>query len=167
MKKILLALMISAFALFSAQESDAQNVMNKGSNVVNLGIGGYFGNGNWLTLNGVYDHGIVGNLFDSRSAFSLGAAADFSVFRHGSSVYIGPRAAVHYHFVPRLDTYLALTLGYGHAFYNDGYAPRDVSGGFGWDLSLGARYMFTPTLGGFVEFGHGRSNVRLGAAFKF
>lgn len=141
--------------------------MDKGSNIVNLGIGGYFGNGNWLTLTGAYDYGVVGNLFDSKSSLSLGATADFSVWKHGSSVYVGPRAGLHYHFVPKLDTYLALTLGYSHSFYNDGKYSNDASGGFGWDLSVGARYMFTPTLGGFLEFGHGRSNVRVGAAFKF
>lgn len=170
MKKILLALIVGACTLFSYQASNAQNVMNKGTNIVNLGIGAYFAGGQSLTLTGAYDHGVIDDLFDSKSSLSVGATGAFAVWKHGSSIFAGPRAAVHYHFIPKLDTYVALTLGYSYHFYTHSGPNATLLenfGGFGWGLSLGARYMFTPTLGGFVELGHGLSNMRVGAAFSF
>lgn len=166
MKKFFMALAISAIALFSFQESKAQNVIEKGTSIINLGLGGYFQNGNALTVTGAYDYGLNGNLFDSKSALTLGAGASVSAYKGGMGFLVGPRLGLHYHFVPKLDTYLALMLGYAFYTYDDN-AIKPNHGGFGWNLALGARYMFTPTLGGFIELGGGYSNVAIGAAFKF
>lgn len=172
MKKIFLALMVSAFALFSYQQADAQNVIEKGTNIVNLGLGGYFEDGNRITANLSYDYGLTGNLWDSKSAFTLGGSFAYANGKNWNAFLIGPRAGLHYHFIPKLDTYLALTLGYYWATtdgitVNGQKVASSSSGKFGWNLAAGLRYMFTPTLGGFLEFGSGFSNVSGGIAIKF
>lgn len=171
MKKIILAFVAAAFGLASYSAS-AQNVMDKGANVVNVGVGlNSSHSSNLFTVVGSWDHGVVSNLWDSRSALSLGAQGSFSTSQYINAFAIGPTVGLHYHFVPQLDTYLRLMLGYESWMYKD----KDVNeilnknqrGGFGWNLALGTRYMFNQNIGAFVEVGYGVSVANVGLSFIF
>ena len=175
MKKILLAL-AAAFIGLASYSASAQNVVERGTNVVNLGVGLNSANSdNLFTVVGSWDYGVVGNLWDSRSALTLGAQGAFSTSQYANAFSIGPTVGLHYHFIPQLDTYLRLMLGYSNWTYKDSsvndaakaVGVRNGGGGFGWNLALGARYMFTQNIGAFVEVGYGISVANVGVSFKF
>ena len=175
MKKILLALVASVIGLASYSAS-AQNVVERGTNVVNLGVGLNSSNSdNLFTVVGSWDYGVIGNLFDSRSALTLGAQGAFSTSQYLYSFSIGPTVGIHYHFIPKLDTYLRLMLGYSNWSHKNNTTTELIKsaglhsegGGFGWNLALGARYMFTQNVGAFVEVGYGISVANIGVAFRF
>ena len=163
MKKIILAL-AAAFIGIVSYTASAQNVIEKGTNIMNLGVG--LNNNRALTIVGNWDYGMVGNLWDANSAFTLGVQGSFTSGDNYGIFTIGPAAGLHYHFVPQLDTYLRLMLGYSIASVNDN-GPSNIGSGFGWDLTVGARYMFNPNIGAFIEAGYGVSIARVGVAFKF
>ena len=173
MKKVLLALATALFGLFSLS-ANAQNVLDRGSNVVNVGVGlNSVSSSNYFTVLGSWDYGILGNLWDDRSALSVGAQVSFSTGEYLSAFSIGPTVGLHYHFIPKLDTYLRLMLGYTGWTYKDSELNEIVNaanvnkGGFGWNLALGTRYFFTQNFGAFVEVGYGISVANIGVAFKF
>ena len=173
MKKVILALAAAVIGLTSLS-ANAQNVMDRGANVVNVGVGlNSASSNNYFTVLGSWDYGVVGNLWDNRSALSVGAQASFSTSEYVNGFSIGPTLGLHYHFVPQLDTYLRLMLGYKGWSYKDGRA-NDVAnavnvdrGGFGWNLALGTRYYFTQNFGLFLEVGYGISVANVGVSFKF
>lgn len=172
MKKILLALVaVLGIATYSAS---AQNVMDKGSNVVNVGVGlNSIDSSNLFSVMGAWDHGVVGELWDSKSALSVGAQAGFSAAENVGSFAIGPTVGLHYHFVPQLDLYGRLMLGFATIWVNDtninnalGLKTSSKSG-FGWNFALGARYFFNDNIGAFVEVGYGISVANVGVSFRF
>lgn len=175
MKKILLAL-ATVFVGLASYSASAQNVVERGTNVVNLGVGLNSANSyNLFTVVGSWDYGVVGNLWDANSALTLGAQGAFSTSSHMNAFSIGPTVGLHYHFIPQLDTYLRLMLGYSNWMYKDrdlndaakAVGVRNSDGGFGWNLALGTRYMFTQNIGAFVEVGYGISVANVGVSFKF
>lgn len=153
---ILIAVLLGGLAIHNAQ---AQNVVEKGVSIVNVGVGI---NDGALPINLSYDYGVIGNLFDNKSALTLGGLAGVLVGKNESGLIIGPRVGLHYHFIPKLDTYLSVMLG-----YNSIKAKYNNNGGFDWGTHLGARYMFTPSVGGFLELGYGWSFANIGVAFRF
>lgn len=164
MKKRILLAIVAVMALFGLQ-ANAQNVMEKGTSIVSAGLGLSSGS---LPLYASYDYGVVDNLFESpNAAFSVGGMGGV-VFAKGALGYvIGPRAAIHYHFIPELDTYFSLMLGaYGVHVTDKATNISTWSHDFDWGTHLGARYFFTPKVGAFVELGYGYSIANLGISFK-
>ena len=164
MKKIIIALVIALSGLVSGLAS-AQNVVDKGSNLINLGVGlNSVQSHNYLTLSGSWDYGVAGALWDNQSALSLGVLGSFSTGNGVRSIIVGPTIGLHYHFIPALDTYARLMLGYSAWMYDD---PDFNEGGFGWGFNVGVRYLFTSNVGAFIEVGYGTSVANIGVSFKF
>lgn len=156
-------------AIGMSNHAAAQNVLERGTNIANLGVGFHFNQVSGTdyssaTLNLVGERCLADNLWDDKSAFTLGGQVVGNFHKSGISYFVGPRAGLHYQFVPKLDTYLFLSLG----LYGYNYRDPDLSGvGFGWNSGLGVRYMFTPRIGGFAELGYGVTVLNVGATFKF
>lgn len=158
---VFIAILLGGVAIHQAQ---AQNVVMKGVGLVNLGLG--INNG-VLPVNVSYDHGVVDNLFDHNSALTVGALGGVLVGNNVSGILIGPRVGLHYHFIPHLDTYVSLMLGYSSTTVRDKNANiNHTNGGFEWGAHLGARYLFTPKVGAFMELGYGWSFANVGVTFR-
>lgn len=186
MKKVLsvLVLVLASITLVSAQD-----VFKKGDMVLNVGIG----LGNTLhtgsgystvipPISGSFEYCIKDNLFDSKSSLGVGAYLGYtsSEFKGNtglgkykvkySDIALGVRGALHYQFIPKLDTYAGVTLGYDivstsstgkHTGYNIS-SSAVYFGGF-----LGARYYFKNNLAVMAELGYDVSVFNIGIAYKF
>ncbi len=184
MKKISLFV----FVLFAVSMVQAQTPFKKGDKVINVGVGfgtyGVSGSTTIPPLSVSFDYGFKNQLFDAKSSLSFGGYAGYysskSTFTNPtygtygwnfSNILIGGRAAVHYDFVEKLDTYAGLMLGYNVASANY-YGDKDLNinqtagGGFLPALFIGARYYFTNNLAAFGEIGYGISAIELGVAYK-
>ena len=188
MKKFLLAALVFIGSLSVA---NAQEIISKGTSMVNLGIGlgHHFGSDGMSIppLSVAYDYSIVSGLIDrNNGAITLGG---YGGFTSGSMTYrvpgysssasythilLGFRGMFHYPFAPKLDTYAGLMLGYHIAstsYSNSGpmgsYSNSGLTGsGFDIGVILGARYFFTPRIGAFTELGYSLPYWNLGVTFK-
>lgn len=186
MKKINFLLAFLLF--FSAFTMNAQTPFSKGDKVVNIGIGlgtfGVTGSTSIPPISASLDYGVKDNLFDEKSSLSVGGYTGYysskSSFTSGSHNYgykysyfiLGGRAAVHYDFIKKLDTYAGLMLGYnivkskyyGHEF--SGSPKAENIGGFTYSGYIGARYYFNQKFAAFLELGYGVSAAEIGVAIK-
>ncbi|WP_296122443.1 hypothetical protein [uncultured Porphyromonas sp.] len=171
LKKIL-ATVVVALGLCVAGNTDvkAQNVFETGTNIASVGLGGslhtdaagkQYGS---LTINITADHCLNAHLWDDNSAFTLGGQAVLNVFNGGTSYFIGPRGGLHYHFIPKLDTYYFVAIGLSGSHIN---GTKASSLGFGYNTGIGLRYMVDPSWGLFAEIGYGVSVLNIGASFSF
>jgi hypothetical protein len=165
---------------------NAQNTFIKGDKVVNVGIGfgsnlytgGHFMN-RFPPLSGSFEIGVKDELFDEKSSLGVGGYLGYTSAKYDegsfgwkySSFVIGPRAALHYQLIDKLDTYGGVMLGYdiatsksyGSTYWSSsGYS----AGGFAWSLYLGGRYYFSDNLAGMIELGYGIAYLNLGIAIK-
>lgn len=167
MKRIAITLTVLLASLMCFQ-ANAQNVMQKGTNLVSVGLGI---TNNRVPISAVYDRGIVDNLFDSPdAALSVGAMAGASLGKGYNGFLIGPRAGIHYHFIPELDTYMSLMLGLESGRYSTSNNGEVTNTGWvnnlGWGIHVGTRYFITPQVGLCLELGYGYSFANIGVAFK-
>lgn len=184
MKKIFAMLAAVATFAFSANSANAQSKANEfelGTNVFNVGIGlnsdlGYLPpisasyersmfdlNGEGLTLGLGAQTDFWGR---SNSYDALGIKTSYNYF----FAFVGARAAVHYTFTPKLDTYAGLNLGatITRTSTTVGDSTSSSSGtGFGWNSFIGARYYFTPNWAANLEAGYGLYYLKLGATYRF
>lgn len=174
MKKVLFICLVGLFGI----SSSAFAQFAKNDKLFNLGIGlnSYYSGG--IPLSASFEVGVTKEI-------SVGAGLDYLGYNYNafgtnysfSALYIGLRGS--YHFsevinlnVPELDLYGGATLGYRNFSWSDGYSNSGLGNRYGSNAFLGifagARYYFTPGIGGFLELGAGgSSNARLGVAFKF
>lgn len=116
-----------------------------------LGIGGYFG-----IAGSKYEQSYWGGTYG---------------FKYNYTV-IGARAAVHYPFVDKLDTYAGLMLGYNIVSYketgdwNSGLTTNAVGSSAAFSVYLGGRYYFSDKFAAMAEIGYGIAYLNLGVAFK-
>lgn len=155
-----MATLIGCVAIHQAHAQNV-NVVEKGTSLVNVGVG--INNGA-LPINVSYDYGVVGNLFDDKSALTVGGLAGALIGKDATGVLLGARLGLHYHFIPELDTYLSVMLGYDSL---DGDKKSSKDGNFAWGTHLGARYMFSKKMGAFAELGYGYSFANIGVVFRF
>ena len=115
---------------------------------------------------------------------TVGAIGTYSTWKYSSPYYtyryevtytnigIGGRGMWHFNFMPNLDVYAGLTIGYviqnssvtsGSAYdYNAGNSF------FLWGFNAGARYFFTNAIGAYAELGYsGLQYASIGVTFKF
>ena len=178
MKKFLLAALVFVGSLGVA---NAQEIVSKGTSMVNLGIGlGYRFGGSMSVppLSVAYDYSLKSGLIDGNGAITLGGylaytSANYSYLggpsTSASHTVLGVRGMFHYQFVPKLDTYAGLMLGYHIASASSAtgyYGSSFVSRGFDMGVVLGARYFFTPRIGAFTELGYSLPYWNLGVTFK-
>lgn len=140
-----------------------------------VGVATYYGGG--FPIGVSVEAGLKNN-------FSVGGSVDF--FRYNYGYYSGAytfvlgAARASYHLGDALgvqnnnfDPYIGASLGFRYANYHDsyGYTYSDYGSGYNSGLWLGihvgARYFFSPKVGGFAEVGYGVSALKLGVTAKF
>jgi hypothetical protein len=184
MKKSILTLAIALF-LFGANvaQSSAQsgdNVFEKGSLVANLGIGlggTMYGTGYGMKvppLSLSAEYGIVDNLIKSTGQGAIGIAPNIGYSSYGwgdwsfNNLLLGVKGNFHYQFVPKLDTYVGLHLGYNIVSWDndDGLLDNTAGSDIYWATVIGARYYFTNSFAVMAELGYGISWLNVGVALK-
>ena len=192
MKKIIFTFAVM-FACISASMAQ-DDAFGKGSTVINLGvgIGGNLGGSGYSTsippiiISGEYGLtdalikqtgkgyvGVGGYLAYSANKYSWGDWDGKDSGWKYTYIILGARGAFHYQFIPKLDTYAGIMLGYniassstyGHSGWSSNYT--NSVGGFAYSGYAGARYYFTDKFAGFAEAGYGIANLELGIAVKF
>ena len=180
MKNAITYLAIAAVALLTTQSISAQE-FNKGTNVINAGIGfggafntGGFGSNVALGLNASYERGIweVGGPGVISLGGYLGTAARRLDFVGGDDTVrytsIGARGAYHFNFiaVQKLDVYAGAMLSFDIvSFNNDNFNALNSRPSA--SIFAGARWYFADNFAAFAEVGYGVSFLTLGAAFRF
>jgi hypothetical protein len=171
--------------LFSATDIFAlDQVIRKGENIVSLNLG--FGSDNFKgkyfikrspLLSVSYERGVMDSVA-GRGSIGVGGLLGICTYKrgntHGGYTYndlvMAGRGTFHYPFIPGLDTYTGMILGFN--FSNTGSygdPPYDFKSNdgliFGW--FVGAKYYFTDKLAGQAEVGVGMTYVNIGLAFRF
>lgn len=183
MKKTIGLLALAAISLCAVQSISAQE-FNKGTNVINAGIGFggdfYYGglgtSSQGLGLSVSYERGIweTGDFGIVSLGGYLGYKSYTSDPLFGGRRYdfnytiIGARGAFHYIGlnVENLDVYGGAMLSLNIASY-DGDFDNDLSTRPSGTVFVGGRWYFTEAFGVFAEAGYGVSFLTLGAAFRF
>lgn len=183
MKQTIKFLALAAITFCTAQSISAQE-FNKGTNVINagIGIGGNFYYGGLgtssqsLGLNVSYERGIweTGDFGIVSLGGYLGYKSYTSNRAFGGATYkynytiIGVRGAFHYTGldVENLDVYGGAMLSYNIASIDSGYAGG-LDSRPSATVFVGGRWYFTENLGVFAELGYGVSILSIGAAIRF
>jgi hypothetical protein len=160
----------------------AQDVIQKGDKIINLGIGlgsylGYSGYSQKIPpISGSFEYGIVDHLFDDHSAIGVGGYLGYTSWKskykeHGdwtvSDLVIGVRGSFHYQFVDKLDTYAGVMLGYDIVSYSDKVGDSLGGSSAAFSTYVGARYYLSDNIAVYGELGYGVAALELGVAFKF
>ncbi|GAB3036536.1 hypothetical protein [Spirosoma pulveris] len=157
--------------LLAGTQSFAQYVPDKGSKLLNLGIGvgGYGGigfGGGGVAFGGSFEAGVAKNI-------TVGGIASFRSYSGFGSYYsIGARGSYHFNELlnmsdEKVDLYAGLGLIYSGFSYKDGYLSSAYNyGGIDLGLHLGGRYFFSDKVGAFAEVGVGVAPLQLGVTFK-
>ncbi len=179
LKKVFLAVLA---LVGSASLANAQEIFSKGTSAVNVGvgIGSYLSDLSIPPLSVSLDYGVADNLINGNNgSISLGGYIGYTASSstyfgskfNASYTILGARGAFHYQFIPKLDTYAGLMLGYNIASsswsgveYN---THASASSGVALGGYFGARYFFTENIGAFAELGYSIAYLNLGATFKF
>ena len=191
MKKLLLGITM----LISLICTQAQN-LSKGDKVMGFGIGlaSYHASNEKIVFPPIrlsLDYCVKDHLFDAKSSLSLGAYVGYFGGRSEistnwgvagykySNFNLGARGGFHYNFIPQLDTYAGLLLGYTISSASKYGATFDKGndivitessksrGGPFYSVYFGARYDFSRNFGTFVELGYGLSVLELGISYRF
>lgn len=178
-KKVLFAALALAGSVSLA---NAQEIFQKGTKAVNVGVGlgSVLSNTTIPPLSVSFDYGVKDNLINGENgSISAGGyigytASSISILDsklRTSYAILGARGAFHYQFIPKLDTYAGIMLGYNVASSSwSGAVVPDVaqsSGGFAYSTYAGARYFVTENTGAFAELGYGIAYFNLGVTVKF
>ena len=177
-KKVLFAALALAGSVSLA---NAQEIFQTGTKVVNVGVGlgGTLAGTTIPPLSVSFDYGVKDNLINGENgSISAGgyigytaSSIDFGVSKLRTSYAIlGARGAFHYQFIPKLDTYAGIMLGYNISSSSwSGAAVDGVKsyGGFAYSTYAGARYFFKENIGAFAEAGYGIAYLNLGVTCKF
>ena len=160
MKKIILLVAVAVMAVTAV---NAQEFM-KGDWAVNAGIS--LDETDPLIFGGSVEYGLIDNVFNLNGV-TFGLGAELGYFSKSvvgvktSGTAIGIRAPFHYSPVEKLDLYTApaiLNVRGKAKYMGNSITVTDTE--FGWTI-IGARYLFSPNIGAFLELG---SNTALGIA---
>ncbi|MDO4706930.1 MAG: hypothetical protein Q4A61_00720 [Porphyromonadaceae bacterium] len=145
MKKFILSALCALGLVASGMTAQAQETFSKGSNALNVGLAlpARFTNMTFPPIAVSYERSITDGIFD-KGAIGLGADSELYLYRGGYSLFAGGRISAHYEFIPRLDTYLGLSLG----VVNSGSFFEFATKGH-----IGARYLLNDDFGIFGELG--------------
>lgn len=180
MKATLSAIMVAAAMFFGAADSQAQSQFRKGDVGINLDYAlGSDGHSNGAT-NGFSVMGEYGfmNVINEKGTISagllLGAGFNSGDYYDFSRVRIGTRGALHYSFIPQLDTYGGLNFLFvdiEKVKWNDEDKKKHTSKDTKFvapAIVAGCRYMFCPAFGVNFETTWDRfQHINIGLTFKF
>ncbi|MDR2497472.1 MAG: hypothetical protein LBD21_10145 [Tannerellaceae bacterium] len=165
-------LLIAGICLTVLSTANAQDIFRKGTQFLNAGIG----LGSYIPVEVSYERSILDGLIKgTNGAIGIGAYLGYygntASDRHYNHYVLGTRGAFHYQFIPKLDTYGGLMLGYNIASVNwagQGESVGTATGSaLGYSFFVGGRYFFKPNLGVYSELGYGVAYLSLGLTFKF
>ncbi|MDR2468518.1 MAG: porin family protein [Spirochaetaceae bacterium] len=135
--------------------------------LVNVGIG--YGSVTWGSM-GIPPITASIDFKLKNNPITIGAFGAFSTFGGGifanyTNIGFGGRAAYHFNFAKKLDTYVGLSLGY--VLQSTDVEWAEGVSFFLWGFNLGARYFFTKRLGAYLELGYsGLQVASVGLTFK-
>ncbi len=192
MKKIYLLIAV----IFSAISLNAQSY-NKGDMTIGVAVGlpATFDGLMIPPVSVVGDYMLKPNLFNDKSALSVGAVVGVSATSYDATIVssqnfntiVGGRAALHYDIdVKNLDLYAGVVLGLSttisRASYgavepvkvmgtvitegHEAYSKTNTGFGFGYSTFVGASYKFAERLSAFAEVGYGISYLQVGIGYK-
>lgn len=179
MKK--LALIFAAIVICAAS-TNAQDLFGEGTKLIKVGLGL---NGYGIPVEVSYEKGIKENFLGvdglvlglGGNLGYYGYSEDFSGFGGNyswkySNIVLAARGLGHYSFIPKLDTYAGLVLGYNIANVKyDGPSgsllDSPSAGGLVLGGLVGARYEFNEKWGAYMELGYSISYATVGVAYKF
>lgn len=173
MKKIHFSILL-VLGLLAATQSYAQYIPDKGSKLLNagVGVGGYgvgIGYSAGVSLGASLEFGVTKNI-------TVGGFADYRRLSYSglsgygvSYFYVGARGSYHFNEILNLSTdkadlYAGIGLGYLGAsgtYYYGGI------GGLIVPVHIGGRYFFSESVGGFAELASDIAPLKLGVTFKF
>jgi len=184
--KVLLFATIFAFGVLSL--SAQTSTFDKGTKVLNLGIGlggnyysAWSGSSHTPLLAASFDVSILDEVLD-KGSIGVGGYLGFQSAKYDyngsygwkqTSILIGPRGTFHYPLLDKLDTYAGLLLGYHIVKWtytgNWGVINQDNSANaLYFSGFIGARYYFTNNIGAYLELGSGSLGLaNIGIAIKF
>lgn len=170
MKKILLPVLFFCTSFLFALETSYPVILNNGTILINSGIG--FGrrikNDHTPRLCPPLTVSIDSAIPVAGLPWTVGLTTGYFSEANSLEKYhylpIGGRTAYHLNFnVPRLDTYILLTLGAALSYENGGFD----SAYFWYGINAGGRYFFHPNIGAYMELGIDRVHIiSIGLSFK-
>lgn len=181
MKKVLIIFAaILSLSICASKQSYAQTVFDVGNLGMNIGFGINDADENVFqpSFNFALDYGFLGGIINGKGSISAGG---YFGIAHGSKTVggaklthsawqIGTRGAFHYQFVPNLDTYGCISVGYLHwnHDWSDDRPPEFSDGEPKVFPTAGVRYMFG-TCGVYSELSpwNDVALVKLGVTFIF
>ncbi|MBD2754853.1 hypothetical protein [Spirosoma validum] len=176
MKKLHFSILL-VLGLLAATQSYAQYIPDKGSKLLNagIGVGGYglgLGYSSGISLGASLEFGVTKNI-------TVGGFVDYRRLSYSglsgisgdgvSYFYIGARGSYHFNEIinipnDKVDLYAGIGLGY--LGVSGTYYAGSVGGIF-LPVHLGGRYFFSESVGGFAELGSSVAPLKLGVTFKF
>jgi hypothetical protein len=185
MKKNILMIAVALCILNAgiARSQTGDNLFVKGSTVAGLGLGlggTMYGSGYGMKvppLSLSLEYGLVDNLIKSSGKGSIGVAPTIGYASYGydflgdwslTNLMIGAKGNFHYQFIPKLDTYAGIHIGYNIVKWDtdndifDGAAASEIF----WAFHVGGRYYFTNNLAVMAELGYGISVLNIGISLK-
>ena len=172
------ALLLTCIFTVSAQE----NVFTKGTHIASVGIGLPIFRATYRStippVSTSYEMGIFD--FGRPGSIGVGGFVGFwglkdkvlykgEVSHRYFHTLIGARGAYHFTILDNWEVYAGAVLGLNiRSTKESGHADsRHTHLGFGYQAFAGTRYMFTPSLGAYAEFGNGISYGSIGITFRF
>lgn len=159
-------------AIFSINANAKDNLLKKGTSLVNIGLGYNYYYMHHLTfphVSGTYEYGIAD--FGKGGSIGVGGYLGLTGYKDGyygsrmTEFIIGARGAYHYTIIDnKFDVYGGLVLGY--AIYASRHSVSQ-SNKLAYDTFVGARYMFSENFGAFAEVGYGIVLTSIGVSLKF
>lgn len=188
MKKIILSAILVIGLAISA--SAQENVLYKGAMVANIGVGlAQIDNDYYTTtlppISASWEYGVAE--FGRPGSIGVGAYAGFWGYKDEVSVggvqsvaskyfntLIGVRGAYHFTIVNGWEVYAGAVAGAqiqsakveADGLFS-GSSDTDSEVDFGYQAFLGTRFLFSQTVGAFIEAGYGVSYATVGLTFRF
>ena len=174
MKKIFVYVLVAFFATSFAIAQE----FNKGTNVINVGIGlgGHFDTFNSPSqspsISASFERGIWE--IPGPGVISLGGYLGYKSYKYDNDdrwnyTIVGVRGAYHYNGlnVDKLDVYAGAMLSYNILSYDNTYTASGSYGSvFDATTFIGGRWYFAQSIAAFAEIGYGVAYFTLGVAFR-
>lgn len=123
-----------------------------------------------------FEYVLTDDLADKNMAIGLGGYVGYCASKEiyydnikNAKTLFGVRGYFHYAFVPNLDSYAGIFLGYRHetdSYESPDFSKKENTGFFTANMFIGGRYFFNDRFAGTAELGWGLSIFTLGVAVK-